>query len=234
MMELEKDIHRIDGVIANSYLLVGDDLTLIDAGLPKYAATILQAIEELGFSLQALRRILITHADLDHVGGLSELCARTGAKVYASAAARQRLIAGARPRPIRQGFPPLRALVNLIRKFNRLEPFPATQITLLKPDQVLPVRGGLVVIAAPGHTPGHLAFFERSSLTLFAGDALTCASGHLGISPERVSEDPMAVRQTVQRFIALKPARVYCGHGELPGDQAAEELRALGSATAMG
>ena len=46
--------------------------------------------------------------------------------------------------------------------------------TLLEPgDRV----GSLEVIAAPGHTPGHVAFFDTRDHTLIAGDVFTTLGG---------------------------------------------------------
>ena len=37
--------------------------------------------------------------------------------------------------------------------------------------------GSLEVVAAPGHTPGHVAFFDRRDGTLLCGDAFTTLGG---------------------------------------------------------
>ena len=50
-----------------------DGLTLIDTGLPGSGRKILNYISGLGRSPSDLKRIIITHSNIDHFGGLSEI-----------------------------------------------------------------------------------------------------------------------------------------------------------------
>ncbi|MCP4611305.1 MAG: MBL fold metallo-hydrolase [Planctomycetes bacterium] len=52
---------------------------LIDAGMPKDGATILENIEKLGFRGRDIRYLLITHAHIDHLGGAAHVVKETGA-----------------------------------------------------------------------------------------------------------------------------------------------------------
>jgi len=83
-MEVAPNVHHIPGVIANPYLLIAPEgLMLVDAGLPGSQRRILRYLAHLRYQPADLKRILITHADFDHVGGLAALKSATGAKVYA-------------------------------------------------------------------------------------------------------------------------------------------------------
>ncbi|MBE0417654.1 MAG: MBL fold metallo-hydrolase [Coriobacteriia bacterium] len=60
--------------MASTHLIETDSaLFLIDAGFFGHASTILRAIRRLGRQPQELRLVLITHAHLDHFGGLAGL-----------------------------------------------------------------------------------------------------------------------------------------------------------------
>ena len=84
-MEIIPNVHLIPKTVANPYLLIDPDgLTLIDAGLPGSHKKILRYMAGLGYAPGDLKRILITHADYDHVGGLARSKKATGARVYAS------------------------------------------------------------------------------------------------------------------------------------------------------
>ncbi|MEZ4580092.1 MAG: MBL fold metallo-hydrolase [Caldilineaceae bacterium] len=50
-----------------------EGITLIDTGMPKDAATIMDAIKAQGWPLHLVRRIIITHMDVDHAGSLLKL-----------------------------------------------------------------------------------------------------------------------------------------------------------------
>jgi len=56
---------------------------LLDGGLPENAPQIAANIERLGFALTDVKILLNSHAHFDHSGGLAELKARTGARLYA-------------------------------------------------------------------------------------------------------------------------------------------------------
>ena len=69
-MELMPGIHQIDGVTCNVYLIVEPDgLTLVDSGMPGAQKRILAAVQALGHAPRDVRRILLTHQHIDHVGG---------------------------------------------------------------------------------------------------------------------------------------------------------------------
>src|SRR3712207_9284971 len=105
------------GVYAFPGLVVGrvyaiedpDALTLIDAGLSFAPARIIRQLAAAGYAPGDVRRILVTHAHPDHVGGLPKLKALTGAEVIASAE-EQPVIEGrapvARPQPGQHPPPP--------------------------------------------------------------------------------------------------------------------------------
>jgi glyoxylase-like metal-dependent hydrolase (beta-lactamase superfamily II) len=81
-------IYGLVGGGVNVFLL--DDpregLTLIDAGLPGWGKRILALIAEIGRRPTDLRRILITHADVDHIGVLAALVAAAGSEIAEIAA----------------------------------------------------------------------------------------------------------------------------------------------------
>lgn len=59
--------------------------TLVDTGLPGQTAAIASALAEVGLQITDLRRIILTHQDIDHVGSLHNLVQISGARVLAHA-----------------------------------------------------------------------------------------------------------------------------------------------------
>jgi glyoxylase-like metal-dependent hydrolase (beta-lactamase superfamily II) len=77
------------------------------------------------------------------------------------------------------------------------------------------------VIANPGHTPGHVAFFDSRDRTLIAGDTFT-AYGDLAVSNHFYWRFPFAAMATwdkrkdlesARALRALDPAVLVVGHG---------------------
>lgn len=115
---------------------------LIDGATAEAAPHVAANIERLGFKLRDVKAILSSHEHLDHAGGLADLQRRSGAKLYAVAAAKRALESGVvQPDDPQAGLHP---------------PYPGARV-----DRVLrhgeQVRVGAAILTAhatPGHAPG--------------------------------------------------------------------------------
>jgi glyoxylase-like metal-dependent hydrolase (beta-lactamase superfamily II) len=221
----EAGIHRISRLgIVNEYLVAEDDgLTLIDTGLAGTHRLILARAAVLGMPIV---RIALTHAHRDHCGSLDALAAALpGVQVIASEREAP-LLAG--NTGLREGEPagPLRG------GFRAAATRPARLVG--DGDTI----GSLRVLATPGHTPGHLAFFDTRDGTLYAGDAFTTTRGVAtsAVVPWRY---PMAGLATwnrgldlnsARRLRHLHPARLASGHGPVIEAPAPAMTRAITTA----
>ena len=208
-MEIAPNIHHIPGITANPYLLIDPDgLTLIDAGLPGTSKKILAYMASLGFKPADLKRILITHADYDHIGGLAALKAATGARVYTSQIEAAALRTGKPSRSLGLSNPVLGLLGRLVRA-GAVE-----TDEIVAEGQVLPIQGGLTVLETPGHTPGHISFYASAAGVLFCGDSMVVEKdGTLLPSRPRVTWDAQAVAASVRKQTALGAHTACSGHG---------------------
>jgi hypothetical protein len=151
-MEILPNVYLVPGVTANPFLIVDPDgVTLVDACLPGSEKKILRALAELGKVPAELKRILITHADFEHVGGLAALKTATGARVYASAVEAEAMAAGHSSRLLVTDNPLIKFFFWLTSHL--VKPKPVTADELLTDGQDLPVLGGLRVVETIGHTP---------------------------------------------------------------------------------
>lgn len=204
-----------------------DGLTLVDCGLDSAAPRILAALGAAGRAPTDVKRILITHAHFDHIGGLPALKAATGAQVIALTAEQPYLSAAARlPAPRTQD---LGLAGRIMRPFTRIappaQPVPADR--LLADGEILPeVLGGLQVVATPGHTPGHAAFWQPERRVLFCGDAIMHMWG-LSLPFAAATGDMAGARRAVARLADLAPQTVCFGHGPALTQGAADALRAF-------
>jgi len=185
-----------------------DGFTLVDTGLQGSAGQLLAAAGRLGAEI---RRIVLTHAHVDHVGSLDELVRkRPGIEVVISARD-SRLLAGdfsldpSEPQQkIRGGFIKRETKpTRLVRDGDRI--------------------GSLRVVASPGHTPGHVSYFDERTGSLHAGDALQ-AVWRLIVAGDRNPFFPFSAMATWDRPLALSSARrlrelapsaVGFGHGSI-------------------
>ena len=218
-MEIIPNVHLIPNITANPYLLIDPDgLTIIDAGLPGSHKKILRYLAGLGYAPGDLKRILITHSDYDHVGGLPALKAATGARVFASPVEAQAMAEGHASRPVKPRSFIRRLLFGLMAGL--FKPAPVKVDELLADGQILPLLGGLRVIETLGHTPGHISLFAPSAGILFCGDSIVSREDGLHGSSGANNWDQAKSDESVRKQAALG-ARILCsGHGPVVMDAA--------------
>jgi glyoxylase-like metal-dependent hydrolase (beta-lactamase superfamily II) len=183
-----------------------DGFTLIDTGLPNSAKEIMAIAAAHGAPIV---RIALTHAHMDHVGSFDALHAALPNAETMISARDARFLEGDRSLDPDEPQDKLRGgYVTTTTRPSRL---------LEAGDRV----GSLEVIATPGHTPGHIAFFDTRDRTLIAGDALMTQGGiavsgqlrlRFPISPFVTWHRPSALA-SARALRALKPSRLAVGHG---------------------
>ncbi|HZG85844.1 MBL fold metallo-hydrolase [Paenibacillus sp.] len=189
------------------------EAVLIDAGLPGQAADIAEQAEKHGVPLSRLTRIIVTHQDLDHFGGLAELVDTCGAHVQVlSHAMTKPYVEGERlPLKMKPGATPPKAKVD----------------GTVADGERLPYCGGITVIHTPGHTPDHICLYHHPSRTLIAADATVAEAGRLlGPSPAYTLDMDQAVR-SLEKLLPYEIDSVICYHGGLCGPEAKAQLADL-------
>jgi glyoxylase-like metal-dependent hydrolase (beta-lactamase superfamily II) len=209
------------GGTMNVCLLVdGDRGTLIDAGLPGTGARLAEVLDAIGLTPSAVRRVIVTHHHLDHVGGLAEVVALTGAEVWAHRDDAG-VIDGSVPR---QTSPALRdamlaqlppeehpAALERMRQMSAVPGFPV-DVRLVGGEE-LAVFGGVHVLHTPGHTPGHLAVHVPAFALLLAGDLLRYEDGVVRQGPAHFTVDQAQAAASVRMLARLPVDRLLGYHG---------------------
>jgi glyoxylase-like metal-dependent hydrolase (beta-lactamase superfamily II) len=224
-MQLLSGIHQVAGVTSNVFLLVEDaGLTAIDSGGPGSGPKVLAYIRQIGRQPEDLRRILLTHQHVDHIGGAAYLVAQTGARVLAHPLDAP-AIAGKAPRELPRN-PLLRAVFTWLL-LPRLQPVAITGA--LTPGETLPVMledGGLLVVATPGHTSGHVSLYLPRRRVLFAGDALTQLRGAVQAPPAMFTTDMPTARRSLAALAEMHVEASFPGHGRPMLQGAGERIAA--------
>ena len=195
--------------------------TLVDTGLPGQLDAIAAALGEAGVGVADLKRIVLTHQDIDHVGSLRDLVDASGARVLAHEVEAP-FIDGSRPArfatpEMLAQRPELRAIVE------RMRPAPVDEP--VQDGARLDLAGGVRVVATPGHTVGHMCLYLERTGTVIAGDALTAGDGRLqGPSPNATSDMATASR-SVAKLADLDVRVIVCYHGGVVRDDAGGQLR---------
>ena len=210
----------------NTFALVDDDgqVTLVDTGIKRAPPAIVRGLEAMGKGLGDVTRILLTHAHSDHAGGAAELARRSGAPVAIHELDAEFLAKGTPPPRDRSS--------RLARLLDRLPGggFPAVDAgDRLADGQVLPIAGGVRVIATPGHTPGHVSLLLQSTDVLITGDALfnwLFARG-ISFSPRPLCSDFRLTQRSAHELGELEYDTVAFIHGPEIREHAREQVRAF-------
>ena len=210
-MEIAPNIHLIPSGIVNVYLIIEPDgLTLIDTGLAGNFKNVLKYLAALGQQPANLKRIILTHSDGDHVGALAALKAATGARIYASPIEAQAIAAGQPSRELNvKGLPAF--LIKLAAPIFKAPPAHVDE--LINDGEVLPILGGLRVVATIGHTPGHISLYAPAHKILFGGDSMVSEKTGLRVSRGINTWDEAKAKEAVKIQAALGAEIVCVGHG---------------------
>jgi glyoxylase-like metal-dependent hydrolase (beta-lactamase superfamily II) len=206
---------------SNAYLLQADgDAALIDTGLRQDRERLVAALAQSGLRPGQLRSVYLTHAHCDHAGNAAFLAAQ-GAAIHLHRA--EAPFFGLPLRTYAQSGPQmlLRPLTILSFLIGELAyPVERRHVDVLhEDDDLIDAPGGpLRVIASPGHTPGHVAYYRERDGLLFSGDAILNIVPFkrvTGLSlPIRMLSDNWAhTKRSAQRLTQLEPARLLAGHG---------------------
>ena len=238
-MRLASGLHRIGSDVVNSYLVEdAAGLTIVDAALPGHWRELDQELTQLGYSLDDVRGIVLTHGDTDHIGFAERLRQRNGIVVYV-----HELDAGRARGEVKKpssGWGPvkIRPLLGFLwysARHGGLRIPPVREVTTFADGDVLDLPGSPRIIHVPGHTPGSVAVHVPAVDALFIGDAMTTGNvltGERGPRPAPFTLDPESALASLAKLDSVQATWVLPGHGAPWRGGVAEAVRLYRDAVA--
>ena len=233
--EVVPGVHRIplplpnDGLRAvNVYAVTGPDgPVLIDSGWAVAdARELLQAaLHEIGAEIGDVQRFLVTHMHRDHYSQAIHLRREFGTPVALGAEERWSLETVSRP-----GRKAAEEQIALLTSLGAVEIAEAMAggarphhdpaewelpDEWLTGDEVIPANGrDLEVVATPGHTRGHVVFYDNAASLLFAGDhVLPTITPSIGFEPAGTPNPLGAFLDSLALVRSRPDARLLPAHG---------------------
>lgn len=218
-------LHLIDGFDlglterTGTYVIGEQELTVVDTGPSPSVKHVKKGLAALGFNLEDVKYIIVTHVHLDHSGGAGLLlqdCPNAKVVVHPKGARHlsdpSRLIAGARM-VYKEQFAPL---------FDPIVAIPEDRL-IVKTEGDQLIIGSTCTLEfwdTPGHANHHFSIYDPVSNGMFAGDTVGIRYEQLvsqgtdlylpSTSPNQFN--PQAMQNAIERMSAAKLDAIYYGH----------------------
>jgi glyoxylase-like metal-dependent hydrolase (beta-lactamase superfamily II) len=219
-MEVAPDVHALRLIGVNAFLIVGDELTLVDAGHRGSGVMLRRQLAALGHQVSDIKRIVCTHGHPDHIGGVREIARASGARVLMHPADVERL--RIRFRDVFSGRPAPGAIIAYLTQA------PA-DVTAAQDGDELPLLDGLRVLHTPGHTPGSICLYSATRRLLIVGDLLQRMRGQVTLPNHFFTDDMSLARRSIARLAELDVETILFSHYPPVRQGGREALRALAS-----
>lgn len=206
MKEIISNVFTFQGLILGRIYAIKDHdgLTLIDTGMEGIHNKVINQLQKAGYAPSDVKRIFITHAHTDHLGSLPQLQALTGAEVYSHEL----------DKPVIQGEEYIVRPPKGLRFPEKKVPPTPVHHTYADGD-VMPILGGLHVIHTPGHSPGHVAFWQPERKILFTADLIFRMMNYMTLPWAIFTVDQEANKQQIKRVMSMvQPEVLLFGHGD--------------------
>lgn len=204
----------------NCFLIKGDKgHVLVDAGVPGSGTKILSVLARNGVNPSEIKLIVVTHAHLDHFGGVGELKEELGIPVLGHQLDTEYYQKG---RANVQTMKPTVGWAKLFRKM--VENLAARSFT---PDIIMSESSfdlgewleGVTVIHTPGHTPGSVSVLlpNREAIIMdmmSSGVGLGGVFLHRRVKHPAFHDDLKSLKRSFEQVLSLDIQKFYLGHGK--------------------
>ncbi len=218
-------VHLVEGDAVNWVLVTdGSGVTMIDSGYPGDRDDVLASLSELGFGIDDVRAIVLTHAHIDHLGSAIWFAKNHGTPIFCHpnevGHAKREYLEQASPLDVaaniwRPGWAPW-ALHVMRKGGTSREGIPSAQA--LTTDVAASLPGRPMAIPTPGHTSGHCSYVVDGAL--LSGDALitghpVCRRRGPQLLPAVFSHNQADCERSLAALALLETDVLLPGHGPI-------------------
>ena len=203
------------GYESNVYLIIDDNIALIDAGTGFETPFLIEKLRENG--MKKIDYIILTHEHFDHCGGVPAIKKFMGGKIAMHV----------------DGADVLEKGLNIYASFfNAIQRKANVDLKLVDGDEIKIGKTNLKIIHTPGHSPGSICIYEPESKVLFSGDTIF-ANGGIGRT-DFYNGNHKDLINSIKKLAQVKINAIYPGHGNCITKNAEMHIKmALNNATLL-
>ncbi|WP_144510347.1 MBL fold metallo-hydrolase [Bacillus sp. FJAT-22090] len=224
-IQINERIYLIDGhdlgveERTGIYVIQEEELTIVETSASPSIKYVIEGLKSLGFSLEEVKYIIVTHIHLDHAGGAGLLikeCPNAKLVVHPKGARHlanpERLIAGAKA-VYGEKFSQL---------FEPIIPIDEERLLIKGEGDTLKIGSNCVLefLDTPGHAKHHFSIYDPITNGMFTGDTVGVRYEQLipdgvhlflpSTSPNQF--DPIEMQRAIDRMQEMKLDFIYFGH----------------------
>jgi glyoxylase-like metal-dependent hydrolase (beta-lactamase superfamily II) len=231
MIELPMNMMGRESTIRPTLIWDDDTVILVDAGMAGTLPVIKKAMEDAGVPPQRLDKIIVTHQDIDHIGGIKDILDELP---------EVKVLAHEEDKPYIKGEKKLvRVNTKFMERISDLSEEEQKKVLYIFENSIAQVDitladgeeladcGGIVIIHTPGHTPGHICLYHKPSKTLIVGDAMNIFEGEL-VGPNELlltDEDAKTAKDSLKKFEKYDVENVITYHGGLFNENPNQKIK---------
>ena len=215
---------RLGSRLVNWYLVEAEGgLTVVDAGLPAYWLQLGIALDALGWRVDDVQAVVLTHGHPDHIGVAARLSTEAGARILVHEADAELVRTGKQPSRergiLRYLWRPAALRILLHSSHSGVASLKRpSQVETFADADVLDVPGRPRAVLTPGHSEGSACLHFEEHDVLFAGDALCTLNPLTGrrgpqIAPGGFNLSSQQALASLERLAGIEAQVILFGHG---------------------
>ena len=211
---------------------------LVDTGLPAQLQPLTESVQKTGLSFENIRKVIITHHDIDHIGSLADIIDFSQGKIEVLSHCDEQPYIEGKKKPLKSSPEFIKRIQGQIeaipqpeirsKVMNSLNRMYTTKVDRpLEDSDEIPFLGGIKVIHTPGHTPGHICLYLKNYKMLVSGDALNASEGRLLGPVPQFTPDFELAKSSLKKLLDYEINTIICYHGGIVNDNAYKQLKDL-------
>jgi len=223
---VSKGISQIDAFylgqegITSCYMIEdNNEIGIIETSTNHAVPILLGAVKHLGFELQQVKYVIVTHIHLDHAGGAGQLLTHLPeAELVLHARGQKHMV---NPEKLVKGAKQVYGEEKYSGLYGEIIPVKAERVRAVNQRDTLSIGNRkLELIESPGHARHHLFVFDPLSRSVFSGDAFGLSYPRFSFenfrlvfpSTSPVQFDPEEAMATYKKIADLNPSRILFTH----------------------